>query len=115
MRVQLTIEIPDEQVRRLGLGREELEQLLPRLFEQLPKLGLVDEIIDFLGRGPQAEQIVAFRASEQSQGRIHQLLEKNRAGTLSAEEEAELDTVETLNHLFALIKARAWQQLPTAT
>src|SRR5438105_3643630 len=110
--MQLTIDIPDEQVRKLGMAQQELEQLLARLLAQLPRLTFVDEIIDFLGRGPHPQEIVAFHASEDSQGRVRQLLEKNRGGTLTAEEEAELDTIESLNHLFALIKARAWQHLP---
>lgn len=110
--MQLTIEIPDEQVRTLGMAREELEQWLARLLKQLPRLSFVDEVIDFLGRGPQPREIVAFHASEQSQNRVRALLDKNRAGTLTPEEQSELDAVESLNHVFALIKARAWQHLP---
>ncbi len=109
--MQLTIEIPDEQARQMGMGREDLEQLLSRLLQQLPKLTFVDELIDFLGRGPHPEEIVAFHASEGSQKRVRQLLEKNRAGTLTPGEEAELDAIESLNHIFALIKARAWRHL----
>jgi uncharacterized protein YnzC (UPF0291/DUF896 family) len=112
--LQLTIDIPDEQVRQLGMDREELEQLLPRFLKQLPKLTLVDEVIDFLGRGPKPQEIVQFHASASSQERIRHLLDKNRAGTLTQEEQAELDAIESLNHLFALIKARAWQHLPAA-
>lgn len=111
-RMQLTIEIPDEQARKLGMAQRELEQLVGGLLKQLPRLTVVEEIIDFLGRGPHPKEIVAFHASEESQGRIRQLLDKNRAGTLAPEEEAELDAIESLNHLFALIKARAWQHLP---
>jgi len=113
--MQLTIEIPDEQVRQLGMDREGLERLIARVLKQMPKLTFVDEIIEFLGRGPQPEEIVAFHSSEKSQERIRELLDKNRSGTLTSEEEAELDAVESLNHLFALIKARAWQHLPAAS
>jgi hypothetical protein len=110
--MQLTIQIPDEQARKLGMAQGELEQLLARLLNQLPRLTLVEEIIEFLGRGPHPREIVAFHASEQSQQRIRELLDRNRAGTLAPEEEAELDAIESLNHLFALIKARAWQHVP---
>jgi hypothetical protein len=105
--MQLTIEIPDEQARRLGMDREGLEEMIARLVRQMPKLAFVEEIIEFLGQGPQPEEIVAFRASEESQERVRQLLDKNRADALTAEEDAELNAMESLNHLFALIKARA--------
>ncbi len=113
--MQLTIEIPDEQVQQLGLDREGLEQLLARLVKQLPRLTFVEELTDFLGRGPRPQEIVEFHASEKSQDRVRQLLDKNRAGRLTPEEEAELGAVESINHLFALIKARAWQHVAAAS
>jgi hypothetical protein len=109
--MQLTIDIPDEQARKLGMAREDLEQLLARLLGQLPRLSFADEIVEFQGRGPQPSEIVDFHASDESQLRIRELLDKNREGTLKTEERAELDAVESLNHLFALIKARAWRHL----
>ncbi len=112
--MRLTIDIPDEQARKLGMPREDLEDLLGGLVKQLPRLTFVDEIVDFLGRGPHPQEIVAFHASQESQDRIRRLLEKNRAGTLTSEEQAELDAIESLNHLFALIKARALRHIPAA-
>ena len=85
--MQLTIEIPDDQARRMGMDREGMQQLISRIVAQVPKLAAVDEIIEFLGRGPQPGQIVAFQVSEKSQGRVRDLLDKSRAGVLSAEEE----------------------------
>jgi len=58
---------------------------------------------------------VAFHGSEKSQQRVRELLDKNRTGTLTLEEEAELDGIEIANHLFALIKARAWQHVSAAS
>jgi len=113
--MQLTIEIPDDQASRLGMDREGMQRLISRIIAQVPKLAVVDELIEFLGRGPQPEEIVAFQVSENSQSRVRDLLDKSRAGTLSADEESELNAVESLNHLFALIKARAWQHLPSAS
>jgi hypothetical protein len=113
--MQLTIDIPDDQARNMGLDREGMQQLISRIITQVPKLAMVDEIIEFLGRGPHPDQIVSFRASKNSQARVRHLLDKNRSGTLSADEERELDAVESLNHLFALIKARAWQHVPSAS
>ena len=78
-------------------------------------MAFLEEVTEFLGRGPQPEEIVAFHGSEKSQERVRELLDKNRAGALTPEEEAELDGIESVNHLFALIKARAWQHLPAAS
>jgi len=110
--MQLTIEIPDDQASRLGVGRQGTQQLIARIIAQLPKLAVVDELIEFLGCGPQPEQIVAFQVSQDSQSRVRNLLDKSRAGALNKAEESELNAVESLNHLFGLIKARVWQYLP---
>jgi hypothetical protein len=112
--MQLMIEIPDEQASRLGLDREEMQKLVSQFLTQIPLLAVADELIAFLGGGPQAREIVAFQVSENSQSRVRNLLEKSRAGTLNGDEETELNAVESLNHLFALIKARAWQHLEPA-
>ena len=98
----------------MGMDREAMQHLIVRMIAQAPKWAEVDELIKFLGRGPLPQEIVAFQVSENSQSRIRDLLDKNRAGILSAEEESELNAVESLNHLFALIKAQAWQHLPSA-
>jgi hypothetical protein len=113
--MQLTIVVPDEQARQLGLGREGLERLITRLLQQVRNLAFLEEVADFLGRGSQPEEIVAFHGSEKSQQRVRELLDKNRTGTLTPEEEAELDGIESANHLFALIKARAWQHVSAAS
>ena len=59
----------------LGLDREGLERLLARLLKQLPRFTFVEELIDFLGRGPHPQEIVAFHASDKSQERVRQLLD----------------------------------------
>jgi hypothetical protein len=112
--MQLMIEIPDDQASRLGMDREHMQNLISQMILQVPKLAIVDELVEFLGRGPRPQEIVSFRVSESSQSRIRDLLDKNRDGSLSAGEEIELNAVESLNHLFALIRARAMQNLPAA-
>jgi len=113
--MRLTIEIPDEQASRLGMDHEAMQQLVSRIIQQTPKLAVVEEVVEFLGRGPQPGEIVAFQASEDSQNRVRDLLDKSRSGTLNSDEEHELNAVESLNHLFALVKARAWQHVPSAS
>jgi hypothetical protein len=68
----------------------------------------VEEVVtDFLGSAPSLEELAAYRLPDDLQERAHQLLEKNRAGTLSAEERAEMEDFRQIDHLLVLIKAKA--------
>ena len=58
-----------------------------------------DEVLDFLTSEPTPEQIIAFRPSQATHERIHLLLEANRNGTLTTEEQAELDEFEQIENL----------------
>lgn len=109
MHVQVTIDIPDELAQRLEPRPEQLAKVIARgLRQDWPEnFALVQEVITFLARGPEPKEIVAFRPSEGSVERVRELLDKNRQGTLTPEEEAEMDGIESLNHLFTLIKAHA--------
>jgi len=69
------------------------------------------EIVDLLATGPSPRQLVQFRPSPQAQARVRVLLDKNRAGTLTPEEDAELDQYAHVEHLMRLVKARARQRL----
>jgi hypothetical protein len=68
---------------------------------------ITDEVLDFLVSAPTPEQIIAFHASDSAQERLRTLLDINRNGTLTADEKAELDEMNRVNHFFTLIKARA--------
>ena len=69
------------------------------------------EIVDLLAAGPSTRPLVQFRPSPQAQDRVSVLLDKNRAGTLTPEEGAELDQYAHVEHLMRLVKARARQRL----
>ena len=69
------------------------------------------EIVDLLAAGPSPRQLLQFRPSPQAQARVSVLLDKNRAGTLTPEESAELDQYAHVEHLMRLVKARARQRL----
>lgn len=111
--MQVTIEIPDALAGQLELEKNQLSEVIQRGLRSPSAGGLsmVEEVFVFLGRRPSPEQIIAFQPSEKSVERLRELLDKNGAGWLPAEEEAELDTLQSLNHLFALIKLQARQQL----
>ena len=68
-----------------------------------------EEVIEFLATGSSPEDILQFRPSAKARRRVRSLLEKNRLGTLSTEEEAELAQYEHIEHLMRLVKARARQ------
>ena len=110
--MQLTINIPDDLARRVESEREHLVEIIRRgLQEPAPGAeSAVEEVIQFLARRPKPEEIVAFHASDKSQARLRALLEKSG---LTEDEEAELDTLETLNDLFALVKLQARRQIGT--
>ncbi|BAZ03038.1 hypothetical protein NIES37_70510 (plasmid) [Tolypothrix tenuis PCC 7101] len=119
---KLTIEIPDELVGRLEPLQSRLPELLWRLLDNDPKqtteqskvnIGTVEipevylEVLDFLIKRPTPEEIVGFKVSPHTQMRLQTLLEKNRSGSLTQIEIAELDVYEQLEHLMILLKARA--------
>lgn len=73
-----------------------------------------DEVLDFLASTPTLEQIIAFRPSGATRERVRYLLDMNRAGTLTAEEEAELDQFEQVENLMRMLKIKAREKLAAA-
>jgi hypothetical protein len=69
------------------------------------------EVYKFLVSSPTPEQIISFHASETTQERVRQLLNQNGEGQLTAEEQAELDEFENVNHMVSMLKIYARQQL----
>jgi hypothetical protein len=128
---ELTIQILDELAQRLEPLRNYLPELLSQLLDstslssaslavpsefrsaltatanlqKIPQAYL--EVLDFLVTRPTPQDILAFKVSPEAQERLRSLLDKNREGTLTDFEVAELDVYEQLEHLMILIKARA--------
>lgn len=73
----------------------------------VPEKTLKDVVTDFLGSAPTLEEIAAYRLPETLQTRAHELLEKNRSGSLSDEERAEMEEFRQIDHLLTLVKAKA--------
>jgi hypothetical protein len=76
----------------------------------MPLARAYDDVISFCAGGPTREQIAAFRLSDEAAERIRELLQKNSAGTLTADESAELDQCVQLDQLIILIRSRGRQQ-----
>jgi len=67
-----------------------------------------EHILEFLATGPSVREIIAFRPPPELQERFIQLLEANRQGVLTAQEEEELDHYIHIERLMALLKAKAY-------
>src|SRR6267378_4295114 len=111
--MQVTIEIPDDLARQLESERENLAQIIERGLGLTANTGLAQEVAEFLARGPQPREIVAFRPSAASAERVGDLLDKNRERILTTGEKAELDELMEWNRVFSLIKAQARLRLPS--
>jgi hypothetical protein len=68
---------------------------------------IADIVTDFLGSAPTLEEIVAYRLPDELQARAHELLDKNRAGTLSDGDRAEMEDFRQIDHLLTLVKTKA--------
>ena len=106
--MQLTIEISDKLARQVQPEREHLEEIL-QLGLQMHRAqvsGLRREFLAFLARGPQSNEIIAFQPSPAAVQRMRDLLERNKEGSLSPEEDAEMDNIAEFDHLVAKSKHR---------
>jgi hypothetical protein len=66
-----------------------------------------EEIIDFIAAGTTPETVLAFRPSREVQERVAELVERSQEGSISTEDQAELDDYLQLEHLMIMAKARA--------
>lgn len=66
-----------------------------------------DEFLDFLVEQATPRQILEYRVSEAAQARAVYLTERNKNGSLTPDERAELDQMLELDLLLAALKARA--------
>lgn len=71
---------------------------------------IYDDLLDLLAESADAQRVLTFRLSDDKQARLDDLLEKNRAGTLTPAESIELDVYERFEHLVRLLKARMLQK-----
>jgi hypothetical protein len=68
-----------------------------------------EQVAMFFARGPSPQEIASFRRSDEAVEHIRDLLYKNSAGTLTAEEERELDELMVLDKIVNLIRSHAPQ------
>ncbi len=70
-----------------------------------------DEIVDFIARGNTPQSVVDFRPSDETKAHVADLIRRQKADSLSADETAELNQCLQIEHLMRLAKARARQRL----
>ena len=75
--------------------------------QQTPHRTVTDVITDFLASAPSLEDMAAYRLPPDLQERAHHLLKKNRDGSLSDAEQAEMNEFRQIDHLLTLLKAKA--------
>ncbi len=69
------------------------------------------EFIDFITSEPGLQAMADYRLSERNEARLSLLLEKNKVGTLSSEEQSELDDYLRLEHIMRMMKYCAYEKL----
>ena len=71
-----------------------------------------EEIVDFIAAGTTPDKVMSFRPSDEARQHVEDLLYRQRVGTLSADESAELSHCLELEHIMRLVKARARHHRP---
>jgi len=110
---QITIEVPDALAQRLASVRDRLPEILEQALGGSAPLPaqVYPYVLEFLMSNPSSQEMLDFQPTPAVQERISELLEKNRASQLTAEESAELDAYERLNRFLRKFKIRALQDL----
>jgi hypothetical protein len=115
---KITLDISDELSEQLAkMGGNPSDWLLQRLPELLaspqPLLPthVYHYILNFIANNPTPQQIADFRPTPEMQERLQTLLDRNRAGHLTAAEQLELEEYERIEHIIILLKAGNLQSL----
>jgi hypothetical protein len=110
--VEITVTISDELAVRLRPVEKELPQILElgmRAWTAQDASGFsgLTDVLEALASLPGPEEILALRPSPVLQERIEELLEKNRYGSLSPDDQRAWEQYQYVEHLVRLAKARA--------
>jgi len=80
--------------------------------QSAPSHSPIEEIAEFFGRGPSREEIRQFQLSDETQTWISELLDKEDDGTLSAEEQHQLDELLIIHDVVTLIRSQVPPDAP---
>lgn len=73
-----------------------------------------DEVFEFLLASPSPQEIIEFRPSPATQERVSALLDANRQGSITEDEQHELDEFAQLEHFVRMLKIKAREKLDEA-
>jgi hypothetical protein len=74
-----------------------------------------DSMLDFLVEKATPQEILAYEISDGERERALELLNKQEEGTLTPDEEAELDAIEQMELLYMTLRAKALKALHKST
>lgn len=111
--VEITLQVPEDLAERLQSVREQLPEILEIGLQYSRPLSIraYAQVLEFLATAPTPAEILTFRPSPAIQTKVNRLLSRHKAGTLTPDEESELDRIGDLEHILMALKARARQQL----
>ena len=69
-----------------------------------------EELIDFILKGHEPEEVIEFKPSEAATRRVWELISREKTSALTPDEVSELDSYMHLEHIMRLAKAKARQR-----
>lgn len=104
--VEMTIQLPDTLASKLALVEDRLPEVLAHGLAQLSPVPnhVYRDVLNFLISQPSPQELAQFAPKPEVQAHVTALLEKNRAGMLTAVEQNELDEYVRINHLVTMFK-----------
>ena len=102
----ITLEVSDELYNSLKQAGDRLPDILTHSLHQPPLPAQAYKyVLDFLASDPTPRQIQAFRPTEEMVARWQALIARSKQGTLTAQEQAEIEAYERIEHLVVMMKA----------
>jgi hypothetical protein len=113
--VEVTFQVSEELASRLRPVEDRLPQILELGLRELhaapPQFEGLGDVLETLARLPSPQEVLALRPSPALQERISTLVDKQRKGGLSADEERDWQKYQYIEHLVRIAKAKAAMQL----
>jgi hypothetical protein len=108
----ITLTIPDELAERIRKHQERLPEILELGLRELhagSSKGFegAAEVLEFLAGLPSPEAILSLKPSERFERQMRDLLERNRLGQLTPQDEELWERYEFLEHLVRIAKTKA--------
>ena len=89
------------------VSQEPTTRSRPGSYTETRMTRVYDEIVDFIAGGTTPAAVATFQPSNEARERVADLLERERLGALTADEQADLAHYLELEHIMRLAKARA--------